>query len=85
MNRSSISKLLAWLAVAPGVTGVLFALLAVERGTLPYNSEGNYFDGVVNYHEQSVVVFAILACVSLAVTVALVWAGRRLRARQNIL
>jgi hypothetical protein len=89
MNPSLTSKLLSWFtvlltALLAGV-GLIFLLLAVKRSTLPYNSEGNYFDGVVNYHEQSVVVYGFMAGVSFLAAVTL--SGIRLlvqRIRQGV-
>jgi hypothetical protein len=64
MIHSIISKaLLCFSTVVVGV-GLIFFILAVQRSALSYNSEGNYFDGVVNYHEQSIFVYGILACAS---------------------
>ena len=68
MSQSLTSKLLSWLiallsAFLTGV-GLIFLALAIQRSTLPFNSEGNYFDGVVNYHEQVVEVYGVLAFVS---------------------
>ena len=66
MSQPLTSRLLSWftalLATLLAGVGLIFLILAVQRSTLPYNSEGNYFDGVVNYHEQSVTVYGILAC-----------------------
>lgn len=71
MIYSIISKvLLCFSAVVAGV-GLIFLILAVKRSTLPYNSEGNYFDGVVNYHEQSIMVYGILAGASFLCAVML--------------
>jgi hypothetical protein len=71
MIHSIISKvLLCFSAVGAGV-GLIFLVLALKRSMLPYNSEGNYFDGVVNYHEQSVFVYGILACASFSVSMIL--------------
>jgi hypothetical protein len=90
MSQSLTSKLLSWLtailaALLAGV-GLIFLILAVRRSMLPYNSEGNYFDGVVNYHEQSVVVYGFMAGASILTAVTLF--GVRLlvrRARQGVL
>ena len=69
MNQTLTSKLLsgfiALLAALVAGVGLIFLALAVQRSTLPYNSEGNYFDGVVNYHEQSVFGYGFFAVVSL--------------------
>jgi len=68
MSQSLTSKLLSWftalLAALLAGVGLIFLILAVQRGMLPYNSEGNYFDGVVNYHEHSVVVYGFMASAS---------------------
>jgi H+/Cl- antiporter ClcA len=75
MSQSLISKLLAWfialLAALIAGVGLIFLGLAVKRSTLPYNSEGNYFDGVVNYHEQSVFGYGFFAVVSFLVAALL--------------
>lgn len=78
MSRSSISKLLVWAAAISGACSILFAGLAVQRGGLPYNSEGNYFDGVFNYHEQSVLAYGSVAAISFVVTAVLVAVALRL-------
>lgn len=75
MSQSFTSNLLSWfialLAAFFAGVGLIFLLLAVQRSTLPYNSEGNYFDGVVNYHEQSVVGYGALAVASLLAAIIL--------------
>ena len=71
MIHSIISKvLLCFSAVVVGV-GVIFLILALQRSTLPYNTEGNYFDGVVNYHEQSITAYGFLAGASFLCAVML--------------
>jgi hypothetical protein len=74
-----IARLLLCLSVLTGAIGVLFVSLTVNRSMLPYNSEGNYFDGVVVYHEQSVLGYGLCACVAAIVTLALAWMSRWLR------
>src|SRR4051812_41350638 len=74
MSQSPL-KLLSWLtallaALLAGV-GLIFLILAVRRSALPYNSEGNYFDGVVNYHEHSVVAYGFMAGASFLAAVTL--------------
>ena len=89
MSQSLTSKLLSWFtalvaALLAGV-GLIFLVLAVRRSTLPYNSEGNYFDGVVNYHEHSVVVCGFMAGASFLAALTLF--GIRLlvqRTRQGV-
>lgn len=89
MGPSLTSKLLSWftglLAALLAGVGLIFAILAVQRSTLPYNSEGNYYDGVVNYHEHSVVVYGFMAGASFLAAVTLF--GIRLlveRTRQGV-
>lgn len=89
MNQTLTSKLLWWLttlsAALLAVLGLIFLTLAVRRSTLPYNSEGNYFDGVVNYHEHSVVGYGVMAGITFLAAVMLL--GVRLivrRARQGV-
>jgi hypothetical protein len=64
MIHSIISKVLLCFSAVVVSVGLIFLILALQRSTLPYNSEGNYFDGVVNYHEQSIIVYGILAAAS---------------------
>jgi len=61
MSRPLTSKLLLWLAALLAGVGLTFLILAARRSALPYNSEGNYFDGVVNYHEHSVIGYGVMA------------------------
>ena len=77
--------MLLWLATVLGVIGSLLLVLAVHRSLLPYNSEGNYFDGGVNYSQQSVLVFSALSIAFLA-TAAILFGFRFLgrRAQQGI-
>ena len=89
MSQSLTSKLLSWftalLAALLAGVGLIFLILAVQRSTLPYNSEGNYFDGVVDYHEHSVVVYGFMAGASFLAAVTLF--GIRLliqRTRQGV-
>jgi hypothetical protein len=85
MSQSLTSKLLSWLAALLSGVGLIFLTLAVRRSRLPYNSEGNYFDGVVNYHEHSVVGYGVMAGVSFLAAIMLY--GTRLlmqRARQGV-
>jgi hypothetical protein len=71
MIHSIISKLLLCFSSLVVGVGLIFLILALKRSTLPYNSEGNYFDGVVNYHEQSIISYGILAGAAFLVAVML--------------
>lgn len=67
---------------------ILFTVLTLllswtffNRMRLNYNSDGNYFDensGVV-YHEQALIVYGILALVSLLLTVLTFWKLKKLK------
>jgi nitrate reductase gamma subunit len=84
MSRSLSSKLLSWLAAFFFGVGLIFLTLTVRRSMLPYNSEGNYFDGVVNYHEQSVAVYGVMAGGSFLAAVVLLGIRRLVqRARRG--
>jgi len=86
MSQSLTSKLLLWTTVLLAGIGLVFLILAILRSTLPYNSEGNYFDGVVNYHEQSIFSYGILAAVSFLAAVmlfAIRFLVRRARSETN--
>jgi hypothetical protein len=89
MSQSLTSKLLSWftalLAALLASAGLIFLILAVRRSTLLYNTEGNYYDGVVNYHEHSVVSYGVMAGASFLAAVTL--SGLRLlvqRTRQGV-
>ena len=71
MSQSFTSKLLSWFTALLAGVGLIFLILALKRSTFPYNSEGNYFDGVVNYHEQSVFVYGFMAGAALLAAVTL--------------
>ncbi len=64
------------------ILSIFFGYMYVYTELLPYNSEGNYFDekDCVVYHAQTIVVWLILAVVSLLVTAvlfAIKWSFRR--------
>lgn len=59
------------------VLGCLLAVVAWQRASLPYNEEGHYFDGLANYHEQSVLAFAAMAVVALLVALGFAWVHRK--------
>ena len=61
MFQSLLSKSLLLVSALLSGVGLILAALAVHRSTLPYNSEGNYYDGVVNYHEQAVIAYGVMA------------------------
>ncbi|MFG6178921.1 hypothetical protein ACGTN6_16925 [Halomonas sp. THAF12] len=65
MKSSSKLKLgavaLGILALAFGTPAVLISAYAVIKARMPYNEEGNYFDGVIVHHEGSEYVYGLLS------------------------
>lgn len=49
------------LAVAAAGPAALLTVFAWTKALLPYNEEGNHFDGLVVHHEGSAFVYAALA------------------------
>lgn len=72
MQRRS-SPWSAWalglLAVAAAVPAALLTVFAWAKARLPYNEEGNHFDGLVVHHEGSAYVYAAFAVVLWVVAV----------------
>ncbi len=63
--RRRFPRWVAWalglLAVTAAVPAALITVFAWAQAHLPYNEEGNHFDGLVVHHEGSVFVYAALA------------------------
>jgi hypothetical protein len=72
--RRGFSRWTVWalglLALAAAVPAALLTVFAWARAQLPYNEEGNHFDGLVVHHEGSVFVYAALALVCWLVVVS---------------
>lgn len=79
MNALILSRVSIWLAGACGAISCVLAYVAFERAGLPYNEEGHYFDGLVNYHQQSVLAYAVMAVVTLLLALGLVWVHLKTR------
>ena len=49
---------------------IIFAWTFVNRWTMPFNSEGNYFDlnTGVSYHEQSVIFYGVITTILMLFT-----------------
>lgn len=77
----AIPKIFAWLSVASGAAACALAYLVWQRAGLPYNEEGHYFDGLVNYHQQSVLVYAVMAIIAFLLALGLAWAAIQARRR----
>ena len=81
MRRSALFMVCTGLSVLSAVLGGVLAVVAWQRAGLPYNEEGHYFDGLVNYHQQSVLVYVVMAIVALLLALGLAWAAIRARRR----
>ena len=79
LNDRIISRISAWLAGSSGAISCALPYVAWQRSGLPYNEQGQYFDGLVNYHQQSVLVYAVLAFAALLLALGLAWLHRKTR------
>ncbi|MDP2072756.1 hypothetical protein [Hydrogenophaga sp.] len=68
---------LAVFAVATAVPAAWLTVFAVAKARLPYNEEGNHFDGLVVHHEGTAVVYGALAVVLWVVAVLAGLGARR--------
>lgn len=60
---------LAVFAVAAAVPAAWLTVVAMVKARLPYNEEGNHFDGLVVHHEGAAVAYGALALVLWGVAV----------------
>ena len=81
MKRSTLFMAFTGLSAGFGGLGCVLAVVAWQRAGLPYNEEGHYFDGLVNYHQQSVLAYAVMAVVAFLLALGLAWVARRTRRR----
>jgi hypothetical protein len=44
--------------------GLVTSVIAYQRAVMPYNSEGNYFDGMVNYQDGAQFVYGGIALIA---------------------
>lgn len=77
MRRSALFMACAGLSAVSWVLGCVLAVVAWQRSGLPYNEEGQSFDGLVNVHEQSVLGYSLVALAALVLSGALAWVARR--------
>lgn len=71
MRRSALFMVCTGLSALFVALGCVLAVVAWQRAGLPYNEEGHYFDGLVNYHQQSVLGYALAALTALLLAGAL--------------
>ena len=75
------SKGVAWalvvFAAAAALSAAWLTVFAVSKVRLPYNEEGNHFDGLVVHHEGTAVVYGALAVVLWVVAVLAGLGARR--------
>jgi hypothetical protein len=66
MQRST-ARVAAWalavFAVVAALPAAWLTVLAVAKARLPYNEEGNHFDGLVVHHEGTAVAYGVIAVV----------------------
>jgi hypothetical protein len=81
MRRRS-SRWTAWalgvLAVAAAVPAAWLTVFAFAKARLPYNEQGNHFDGLVVHHEGTAFVYGALAVVLWVVAVLVGLGARRM-------
>lgn len=68
---------LAVFAAAAALPAAWLTVLAVSKARLPYNEEGNHFDGLVVHHEGTALVYGALAVVFWVVAVLAGLGARR--------
>jgi hypothetical protein len=80
MQRSS-ARAAAWalavFAVATATPAAWLTVWAVAKARLPYNEEGNHFDGLVVHHEGTAMAYGVLAVVLWGVAVLAGLGARR--------
>lgn len=75
-----MKRIFGLLALAiSAIAFVLLTLLWWWRSNMPYNEAGRYYDGFVVWHEQGVILYAVLSIFSFVSVVTMgyvVWRGR---------
>ena len=56
---------------------------AYKRAVMPYNSEGNYFDGIANYHSGAQFIYGVVAALAFVVAASMFWLTLRLLRPNN--
>jgi uncharacterized membrane protein YidH (DUF202 family) len=79
-----IAFALALLAFAFSVPALLVTLYTIARFRMPYNEEGNHFDGIVVHHAGSEYVYLLLSAVLWAIVIAAGVFARRQHRRARI-
>lgn len=79
MRQSARFMLCAGLSALSAALACVLAAVAWQRAGLPYSEEGHYFDGLVNYHQQSVLVYTVLAGAALLLTLGFAWLALKTR------
>ena len=76
-----VAMALGLLAVLLTVPAALVSLWAWTKARMPYNEEGQHFDGLVVHHAGSEYVYAALALVLWLLVGLAVWGARRAQRR----
>jgi hypothetical protein len=58
--------------------GLVTSVIAYQRAVMPYNSEGNYFDGMVNYQDGAQFVYGGIALCAFTISGYFTWLMQRL-------
>lgn len=84
-------KRFPWIAFAMGLLAFAFSIPAalvtvytVARFGMPYNEEGNHFDGIVVHHAGSEYVYALLSAALWGMVIAAGVLARRLHRRSRV-
>jgi hypothetical protein len=59
--------------------GLITSCITYQRAVMPYNSEGNYFDGMVNYQDGAQFVYGGIALCAFIAAGSAAWILSRLR------
>lgn len=59
--------------------GLMWVTKFIKAIGYEYNDQGNYFDGVINHHEQYIPLFFIFAVVFIGASILSCWIAQRLK------
>jgi hypothetical protein len=65
------------LAIISMLLTFVFGYFLYQRAAMDFNSEGNYFDGIVTYHQQSITGYGVCFVISLLISVFLFFIVKR--------
>lgn len=74
---------LAVSAIVASSIGLVTSFVAYKHANMPFNSEGNYFDGIVSYHDGSQYVYGAIALLAFFLAGCMTWAARFLLSKRR--